>query len=256
MLGNGIVHGMHNPAMVWYGDQSLYFDGVNDFARFETGGTNTASTALINLMRISLWVQMKTISNDQSILYIKDADGNAYLKLWYDLSAEQLVVTRTDGDGNNPVSLQHNYTVERAKQNRTNIQIKIEATGMSISTTAEDVSVTATSSSGSGSWAEEVNLEFYLGRDLATGSELFNGWISNLAIWNQADLWGAVNNADVFNSGYPKSELETVNAALFLYYIGSETTLGTSQQEVTQSLARANTINHHGPILVTHGQTS
>ena len=256
MLGNGIVHGMHNPAMVWYGDQSLYFDGVNDFSLFEAGGSNTASTTLINSMRISLWVQMKTIGNDQSILYIKNADGNAYLKLWYDLSAEQLVVTRTDGDGNNPVSLQHDYTVQEAKENRTNIQIKIIPTSMSISTTAAGVSLKATSSSGSGSWAEEVNPEFYLGRDLATGSELFNGWISNLAIWSQADLWGTVNNADVFNSGYPKNELETVNAGLFLYYIGSEATIQTNQQEVTQSLARANTINHHGPILVIHGHTS
>jgi len=256
MLGNGIVHGMHNPAMVWYGDHSLYFDGTNDFSVFQAGGANAASAILINSMRISLWVQMRTIGNDQSILYIKNADGNAYVKLWYDLSAEQLVVTRTDRDANNPVNLRHDYVEEQALENRTNIQIKIEPTGMSISTTAENVGVTATASGGSGSWAEDTNPEFYLGRNLSTGSELFNGWINNIAIWSQADLWGTANNVDVFNSGYPKNELETANAGLFLYYIGSEATIETTQQEVTQSLARLNAIVHHGPILVKYGQTS
>ena len=48
MLGNGIVHGMHNPATVWSSDTSLRFDGVNDHAKFPLAKA-TADTKLMSL---------------------------------------------------------------------------------------------------------------------------------------------------------------------------------------------------------------
>ena len=263
MLGNGLVHGMYNPATVWASDTSVYFDGVNDYALFTPNRANSATNALVDDMRISLWVKIRSIDADQTMLFIKDVDEDAYLKLWYDYSEEQLVVTRTDRDANNPVDLRHDYVVENMDTRVTNIQIKIKSDSMSISTAAVGISPSATVSAGSGEWYADNVITFCLGRNAPTGSELLDGWISNLAIWSQADLWGTVNNADVFNSGEPKNELETANAALYLYYTASETTFNPVGQIVTYTQANFSggayphpTVQLHGATLTAHGQTS
>ena len=254
MLGIGLVYGMNNPATVWGGDQALFFDGVNDYAKFDTRGFNAASNILINTMHVSIWVLLKNEGSDtQTIFYIKDVDGTAYAKLCYATDTEQYIVTRTDTDGNNPVNLTHDFPLAGFPDGQVNIHVRITEGAMAISTSGAGISTTSTTSGGSGVWDSDTEVELYLGRDLSSGSDLFQGWMSNLAIWNE-DSWGGASNADIFNSGEPKNELETANSGLFLYYTASEAATSSNGQTITYSQAYDNDVMvFYGPILTGHG---
>ena len=58
MLGNGLVNGMYNPAMVWCSDRSAHCDGVNDQIEITNFGNLSADqrTGFSVKGAISFWV--------------------------------------------------------------------------------------------------------------------------------------------------------------------------------------------------------
>ena len=223
MLGNGIVHGMHNPATVWSSDTSLFFDGVNDHAKFPLAKATSDTNRLANSIHISLWLNVGSLdaSVDPTIFMLnEDASDEAYLMVWYDTSAEQIKVTRTDTAGSNPVTVSHGYVGELIVGSFTNIHVKVLDDAMTITTTGSS-GVSATTGAGSGEWDDGKVMTIWLGSNLAGGNGPLDGRISNLAVWRSVDT-GTIEVTDVFNNGEPKNELETTNASLFLYYTASE----------------------------------
>ena len=58
MLGNGISHGMYNPATVWSSDTSMFFDGVNDVATYNASSDQN----ITNHFSVSLWFKAAEIA--------------------------------------------------------------------------------------------------------------------------------------------------------------------------------------------------
>jgi len=224
MLGNGIVHGMHNPATVWSSDTSLRFDGVNDHAKFPLAKATSDTNRLANSMHISLWLNVRGLESsvDPTIFMLnEDAVDEAYLMVWYDTSAGQIKVTRTDTEGLNPVTLSHGYVEGLIVGSFTNIHVEVRDDAMTIHTLSSDGS-SASTGAGSGEWDDGKVMTIWLGSNLAGGNGPLDGRISNLAVWRSVEAPDSIEVADVFNNGEPKNELETTNASLFLYYTASE----------------------------------
>lgn len=266
MLGNGLVHGMYNPATVWASDTSIYFDGVNDYAKFTLSRTSDLD-ALVNSIQISVWVRIPAIGTvDHTILLLKQDDGDAYIKLWYDTSEEQLVLTRTDTNGSNPISVNHNYPTALITGGSSGTYTNIFATAatdiLTITTSfaGAAVSTTSVTDGAGGEWDDASVMNIWLGLNEAGGNNPMLGWISNLAIWNDAEAVETDGVADIFNLGEPKNELETQNEDLFIYHTASERAFSsdglkqTSTYTIASNIAKVLVLN--GAILTGHGQTS
>ena len=267
MLGNGLVHGMYNPATVWASDTSIYFDGVNDYAKFTLSRTSDLDV-LVNSIQISVWVRIPAIGTvDHTILLLKQASGDAYIKLWYDTSEEQLVLTRTDKNGSNPISVNHSYPAAvitgGANGAYTNICARATTDILTITTSfaGAAVSTTSVTDGAGGEWDDTMPImNIWLGLNEAGGNNPMLGWISNLAIWKDAEAVDAAGIADIFNLGEPKNELETQNEDLFIYHTASERAFSSDGLKQTSTYTIASNIAKqlvlHGAILTGHGQTS
>tara|TARA_R110000823_G_scaffold309186_1_gene433232 strand:- start:615 stop:1418 length:804 start_codon:yes stop_codon:yes gene_type:complete len=267
MLGNGIVHGMHNPATVWASDTSIYFDGVNDYVKLPLTRTSTLD-ALVNSIQVSVWVRIPAIGTvDHTILLLKEASGDAYIKLWYDTSEENLVLTRTDSAGSNPISVNHGYPALAITGYTsglyTNICVRATADVLTISTSTPNavVSTSTVTDGGGGAWDGDVPpTNLWLGLNEAGGNNPMLGWINNLAIWSGANTIDDDGITDIFNLGEPKNELETQNENLFIYHTASERefTADGLQQFSTYTVASQTQkqMEFNGAILTGHGQTS
>ena len=101
MLGNGIFHGMYNPAVVWLDDEGAYLDGNNDYLELLT--TQSVATQKLFLAEGSVVMRIRCFdaANDFYIWEMQCSDGGELspkMRLWYDNSEGKLKFQREVND--------------------------------------------------------------------------------------------------------------------------------------------------------------
>ena len=220
MLGSGMFN-MYDAANVWANDSAVFFDGVNDFAEIEMPAAVNAGVR--NTFTLSLWVKSHsaTINADFVIWYHEETNpsDNALQYLWYDESEEQIKFTRTDRDGNNPATSITTHRKGRMAEWNHIVVIVVHDSDMKMFVNAADDDVVSLADSPDSWTAAPANM--YYGVNGTTNNVFFNGYINNVAIWN--DSFGGTKIEDIYNEGRPKNELESYDN-LYFYHVSNEKT--------------------------------
>ena len=214
---------MYDAANVWANDSAVFFDGVNDFVSIEM--PLPVNSGVRNTFTLSLWVKSysATINADFIIWYHEETGiGDHGLQyLWYDESEEQIKFTRTDTSGNNPATSITAHSKGRMAEWNHIVVAVVHDSDMKMIVNNEDNDVVSLADSP-GSWtASAANM--YYGVNGTTNNVFFNGYINNVAIWNDNLPLGAIS--EIYNQGTPKNELESYPASnMFFYHVSNEKT--------------------------------
>ena len=201
MLGNGISHGMYNPATVWSSDTSMYFDGINDVATYNLGTGHN----IHDHFSVSMWVKAGEINADFSLFQIRIGDSTKStkrLKIWYRPSAQRLYVTRVGTGGE--ATIVNGVTIAQMQQG-VHVCFAMEHSGEMELYVNEQVGSTVDIVSGN--WNEEPELATHINigaSDEQAFGEYFNGWIRDITFFS-----GQISTqqiADVYNNAEPKDE--------------------------------------------------
>ena len=132
MLGNGIFHGMYNPATVWCLDSAVDFDGVNDYA-ITNFTTSVLLNEFLNRGSISLWIRSRA-ADKEPILQIQDAssDEGASMTLWYDKTGKAIQFQRTNTAGGTPSTLPSEEITNAEIQNLHHVVLTWNTNGMNM----------------------------------------------------------------------------------------------------------------------------
>ena len=217
MLGTGLFN-TYDPVNVWANDSAIFFDGINDHVRIMTPAS--VLLAKLNNFTLSLWVKSDsaTINADFVIWYnVEIGPGDLALQyLWYDESEEKIKFTRTDADGNNAATSDIPHNKSRMAE-WSQVAVSVVHNGqMRIFINGSE---TGSSVNGSpGSWNVSAAVMYY-GVDGAGGSAFFNGYINNVAIWN--NIFGGGTITEIYNQGRPKNELQSY-PDMYFYHVSNE----------------------------------
>lgn len=206
----------YNPATVWANDSSIFFDGVNDFARVDIA--SSVSLEAKNDITLSLWFRMDSFDADFVLWEQTEFSGSNDAKqyLWYDVSERQLKFTRTDFNGNNAATSVH-ATPKTAVWKHVVVTVIADAGDMIIYVNGSTSGIVTTASSP-GDWVASDTKQYY-GSSSGTAN-FYNGHINNTAIW--ITILTPESVTGVYNEGYPKNELNNQTSKLFLYHVGHE----------------------------------
>ena len=223
MLGAGLFNPLAT-VNVWSNDSAIFFDGVNDRALIEL--PQAANEMLRNNFTLSLWVvpRTATFSSDFIIWYHEETSptlaNNAFQYLWYDESEEKFKFTRTDTNGDNPETSE--YPIAKSKLTEWHhVVVSVSGNGLMrlFINSAEDGDETA---DNPGNWTASPS-NMYYGVNGASNDKFFNGYINNVAIWNEP--FGGTQVVDIYNEGEPKNELYSYDfSQLFFYHVSNEKT--------------------------------
>lgn len=201
MLGNGMSHGMYNPATVWSSDTSMYFDGVNDMATYSLGTGHNVH----DHFSASMWVRAGEINTDFSLFQIRighSTKSTKRLKVWYRPGTQRLHVTRVGIGGTTTITkgvalsqMQQGIHVCLAMENSEEIVLYVDGQAGSLVDT------------NSGNWEENQTLATHINigasEEQALG-EYFNGWIRDVTFFS--GQIGGEQVADIYNSAEPKDQ--------------------------------------------------
>jgi hypothetical protein len=254
VLGTGLFNSLVN---VWADDSAIAFDGVNDSVTIDVP-TNAESILQKNGMCLSLWVKAKTATiNADLIIWMQteteEAVGGALASqyLWYDVSEQKIKWTRTDTDGDNPVTSEVAHNKSRMFNAWTHIVVQVPADGgeMVITLNGNEVESTGNAERGAAWGTHLPDHEVYYGFDGRANNMFFNGYISNVAIWLGEPTDFQI--LDIYNAGEPKNELESYDD-LFFYHVSNEKTFvsDTGYQIASHGGGSMNRVNYSGAIIV------
>ena len=220
MLGNGIFHGMYNPATVWSSDSSLYFDGVNDYARLVSGEGSFDEIA--HSMTVSMWVRLKPSETYQDSLFFQIySRDNGRLLFFWDANAERILLQRWDALGANVQTIGAPLTVSTiTKLRHTNLLFVIASGSMTIFIDGDaQPGLVATIPT----WSTGQSQEMFFGAQYQSSgiNKFCSGWIHDISIWN-TELPPNPSIAEIYNEGDPNNVLELRANNLWYYHTCSE----------------------------------
>ena len=250
MLGSGMFN-MYDAANVWANDSAVFFDGVNDSVSIEMPLEDNAGVR--NDFTLSLWVKSRTTTIDADfVIWYHTETGPGDLAsqyLWYDESEEKIKFTRTDTDGNNAATSDLTHGKDKMVSWNHIVVTVTQGGSMRMFVNAEESAITGANNPGN--WtAAPANM--YYGVNATANNSFFNGYINNVAIWN--DNFGGSTILEIYNQGRPKNELYSYPAsAMYFYHVSNEKTFisDTGHQIATfgnsDSIAR---VEYSGAIVV------
>ena len=249
MLGTGLFN-TYDPVNVWANDSAVYLDGGNDYA--EIVMPLVVSNGVRSSFTLSLWVKSDsaTINADFVIWYHVDGNtsNNAEQYLWYDESEEKIKFTRTDEDGLNPATSEMPQSKTRMAQ-WSHVAVSVIHDG-DMKIFVNTVTTGSTVADSPGAWGASI-AKMYYGVNKSTNDDYFNGYINNVAIWNENFGGGAIT--EIYNQGRPKNELESYPASnIYFYHVSNEKHFSsdTGYQIATFGVSLAGRILYSGAIVV------
>tara|TARA_R110002074_G_scaffold308121_1_gene478995 strand:- start:517 stop:1281 length:765 start_codon:yes stop_codon:yes gene_type:complete len=254
MLGNGIFNSMYNSAIVWSSDNSIYFDGVNDFV--ELVGQEGSFDAITGDISVSMWVRLQPVEDhSDTTLFQIYSRSNGKIKLWWDVSAQKLQLIRWGNDGSNTQYIAADLTTQTIRSgNHTHLGFRINGSGMQLFVNGSlQVGLTSTIQS----WTTGVAMDIYFGSEKTDGGnvEFLNGWMHDITIWdtylNQSSI------SEIYNEGEPSNVLELRHSKLKYYHNCSEKNFDSSQDPIpTVNLLSSSNPSLVGAIISRHDQIS
>ena len=200
MLGNGISHGMYNPATVWSSDTSMYFDGVNDVATYNLGTGHN----IHDHFSVSMGGKAGEINADFSLFQIRigtSTKSDKRMKIWYRTSQQRLYVSRVGIGGE--ASIAKGVTIDQMQQGIHVCLAMENSEEMVLYVNGQAGSLVDTVSANWNEQSLDTHINIGASDEQAFG-EYFNGWIRDITFFN-----GQINQqhiADVYNNAEPKNE--------------------------------------------------
>tara|TARA_R100001082_G_C4352428_1_gene155192 strand:- start:637 stop:1431 length:795 start_codon:yes stop_codon:yes gene_type:complete len=255
MLGNGLFHGMYNPAVVWLDDQGALFDGTNDFVQLTPQVDVSVQEEILRKGAIILRFKPFDAADDPYIFELGGTDGELsqpYMRLWYDTSESKLIFQRTvsDGEGGWGYGTGSNgycyHTITGINFTRTNIDeaywfVKCEwdqgedRMVLTVNTGAEAVE----GQSQCPDWGESHSFNrWYLGRAYSSNVRNMEGFIHNILVFN--NIVGEADTDDIYNQGRAKDETHRIGTKPVMTWVGTENVWVASTQYANQLTATYN----------------
>ena len=241
MLGNGLVNGMYNPAMVWCSDRSAHCDGINDHIEITNFGNLSADqrTGFSVKGSISFWVYPDNAGT--SNLLQANFSNSKYMTVRYDDDNEEVVfmATADDGDPETGASIAMSFTSSAYQESMTHIVIAWDG----LSSNSMNIYVNGTLSGETSNfpeWSECTINSMVFGSN--GSAAFFAGEISDIAIFS--DRLNEPSVAPIYNNGVPRNE--QFQRKILLYW-----TLAESDWADDQNQNSTPVLNQAAPSVVT-----
>lgn len=253
MLGNGIFNSMYNSAIVWSSDNSIYFDGVNDFVKLV--GQEGSFDTIIDDISVSMWVKLQEVENYSDTTFFEIySRSNGKIRLTWDASTEIIHLLRWDDTASNPVASQADLAAATlTSKSHTHLVFRINNSGMQLFING---SPQVGFSSVIPSWGVNRTMDIHFGAEESSGpSKLLNGWIHDISIWDTYFNQSIIS--EIYNEGEPSNVLELRSTNLKYYHNCSEKNFDSSQNPIpTVNLLSSNNPSLVGATITRHDQIS
>lgn len=245
---------MYNSAIVWSSDNSIHFDGVNDYVKLV--GQEGSFDTIIDDVSVSMWVRLQEVENYSDTTFFQIySRSNGKIILWWDASTQILYLWRWNDLGSNLVVTQADIAAATlTSKSHTHLVFRINNSGMQLFINGSPkIGFTSVIPS----WGVNRTMDINFGVEENNGSlgKFLNGWIHDISIWdtylNQSTI------SEIYNEGEPSNILELRSTNLKYYHGCSEKNFDSSQNSIpTVNLLSSNNPDFRGATISRHDQIS